>query len=366
MAVHFPGPTAGLPVAVKSSWHRSLLAPLHALAVVTKAKSFRDNVVIGNPTLNRWGLHIARRRLAHRLGLMRRARLRGLISAADRAAFERDGFLIKPDFLDPETFRAVREEVMSLRGQAREFASGDTLTRLIPLDGANLHELPAVRSVIEGGTYRGLLDYVGSFRRRPNVFVQTVFSGIGDAARDEQTFFHCDTFHPTVKSWLYLEDVTERSLPFVYVPASHRLTRRRLAWERRASITAGRSADLRSAQGSLRISEREIRRLGYGPPRALPVPANTLVVADTSGFHARGGSSLQTRRVAIYGFKRSSPFLPWVGGDPAALLGLKRLAVRAYWRVIRPRDSPQPVGERSAISPPAARAARGTGNEPQP
>ncbi len=350
------GPAAldGDPSVVKSSRRRWLLAPLHALAVATKAKSFRDNVVLGSPTLNRWGLHIARRRIAYRLGLARRNRLRGLISAADRVTFERDGFLIKRDFLNPETFRAVREEVMNLRGEAREFASGDTLTRLIPLDAGNLHQLPAVRSVIEGRTYRGLLDYVGSFRRRPNVFVQTVFSGIGDAARDEQTFFHCDTFHPTVKSWLYLEDVTESSLPFVYVPASHRPTRRRLAWERRASITAGRSTDLRSAQGSLRISEQEIRRLGYGPPRALPVPSNTLIVADTSGFHARGTSRLETRRVAIYALSRSNPFQPWAGGDPGALLGLKRLALRAYWMVIRRSDSPQPVGMRSPTSLPTA------------
>lgn len=337
---------------VNINWRQCLLAPVHALAVVTKAKSFRDNVVIGSPTLNRLGLHIARRRIAYRLGAARRTRLRQLISGADRAAFERDGFLVKPGFLDPATFEAVRDEVMSLQGHAREFTSGDTLTRLIPLDAGNLHELPAVRSLIEGSVYRGLLDYVGSFRRRPNVFVQTVFSGLADAARDEQTFFHCDTFHPTVKSWLYLEDVTESSSPFVYVPASHRLTRRRLAWERRASISAGRSADLRSGQGSLRISEREIRRLGYGPPRALPVPANTLVIADTSGFHARGTSGVHTRRVAIYGFSRSSPFLPWAGGDPGALLGLKHLALRAYWRVVRPRDSPQPVGVRSPTSPP--------------
>lgn len=353
-------------------WYQWLLVPLHALAVVTQAKSFRDNLVIGSPTLNRWGLHVARRRMARWLGQLRRRRLRSLISETDRAAFERDGFLVKPDFLDDATFRAVRTEVLGLQAEAREVVSGDTLTRLIPLDARNLRALPAVRSVIESGRYRGLLAYVGSFKRRPNAYAQTVFNHVCEAARDEQTFFHCDTFHPTVKSWLYLEDVTDSSMPFVYVPASHLCNRRRLAWERRVSVTAATAADRRSAEGSMRISEREIRRLGYSPPRPLSGAANTLVVADTSGFHARAASSLPTRRIAIYGFSRSNPFLPWVSGDFGALPAVKSGALRLYWafaeaarRMTRGAlDSPRSVGVRSPASPPTAHLQRDKAADP--
>ena len=41
-----------------------LLAPLHAAALVTAAKSFRDNPILGSPALNRAGLHVARMRAA--------------------------------------------------------------------------------------------------------------------------------------------------------------------------------------------------------------------------------------------------------------------------------------------------------------
>jgi len=67
------------------------LAPLHVAALATGAKSFRDNPVIGSPSLNRLGLHVARVRLAHRMADWRRNRLASLIPAGDRAAFERDG-----------------------------------------------------------------------------------------------------------------------------------------------------------------------------------------------------------------------------------------------------------------------------------
>src|ERR1700742_2365873 len=81
------------------SW---LLTPFHVAALATGAKSFRDNPVIGSPTLNRAGLHIARVRLATAMAEWRRGRLAELIPENDRKAFERDGFILKPNFL-PES-----------------------------------------------------------------------------------------------------------------------------------------------------------------------------------------------------------------------------------------------------------------------
>jgi hypothetical protein len=68
------------------AWSRWLLAPLHMLAVATGAKSFRDNPVLGSARLNRWGLHLGRKRLAQRLAAWRRRRLTPGIAAADREA----------------------------------------------------------------------------------------------------------------------------------------------------------------------------------------------------------------------------------------------------------------------------------------
>ena len=214
------------------------MAPFHLAAVATGAKSFRDNPIIGSPVLNRAGLHVARIRLAHRLVQSRRRRLASLISNGDRIAFERDGFVVKQDFLPADVYVALRRQVMSFAAPAREQTEGDAVTRRIALDRAALSRLPAARDLIESPQWLGLLRYAGASALQPVVYIQTIFAKACAAAPDPQTTLHSDTFHSSVKAWLFLNDVSEDDGPFVYVPGSHRPTRRRLAWERRASVTA--------------------------------------------------------------------------------------------------------------------------------
>ena len=338
------------------AWSRWLLAPLRALAVLTGAKSFRDNPVIGSPALNRRGLHLARKRLAHRLAAHRRRRLGAGLDPAEIALFLRDGYLAIPDFLDAATFERMRAELLGHRTAAREFVDGYTLTRLIPLDGVTLPQLPATAGALDSARYRGLHDFIGSFRLDPHLFVQTVFSGVRDAPPDVQSHFHTDTFHPTVKSWLFLTDVAGDGAAFTYVPGSHRPNRRHLAWERRISVGAADAGDRLTAEGSLRIDAAALARLGYAAPRKLAVRANTLVIADTGGFHRRGLSGGAACRIAIWAYGRGSPFRWWAGPRRHRRPGRR---VRAFWaaqdvlaRLTGRRDGWRWVGERTPATPP--------------
>ena len=352
---------AHAPLPPRKTLGQLLMLPFHAAAVLTSAKAFHNNPVIGSPALNRRGLHLARREVADRIGRLRRRQLQGIITPAEQDQFERDGYIMKPGFLDPATFEAFRAEVMALRAPAREAVIGDTLTRLIPLDAAALARVPTVKRVLEGPAYSNLLTYVGSFRRRPHLYVQTVFSRHTDGPPDVQSFYHSDTFHPTVKAWFYLQDVDDDAAPLAYVPGSHRATKRRMARERRLSLDAHQAGDRLTAEGSFRFSEDEIAHLGYPPVRRLAVRANTLVVADTSGIHRRSPTDQQSARVAIWAYSRSNPFLPWTRGDLAALPGIKTHALRAYWAVTdRLKDARKArrdwgwVGERTPLQPPEA------------
>jgi hypothetical protein len=312
---------------------RYLLSPWWVLQLATGAKAFCDNPLIGSPALNRRGLHVARVRLAARLAAARRRRLAGLVPDADRKAFDRDGFVVRRDFLPPALFADLRAQALAFRGAAREMQQGDTITRRIALDPEALGAIPAARGLLADPDWRGLLRYVGSFDSEPLVYIQSILSHVADAPPDPQTALHADTFHATVKAWLFLTDVAEGEGPFVYVPGSHRMTPARLAWEQERSVRASAGLDRLSSRGSLRVRADELPALGLPAPRAFAVPANTLVVADTSGFHARGPSLRASTRVEIWAYGRRNPFLPWTGFDPASLPGLAERRAPLAWAV---------------------------------
>lgn len=313
---------------------RYLMAPVWVAQLATGAKSFRDNPLIGSERLNRHGLHAKRAQLAHALAWKRRARLAHLVSPQDRAAFDRDGFVLRESFLPPEEFDRLKAAVMAHRAPAREMLQGDTITRRIAVDPAFIAAVPEIKSLLRNKDWRGLNRYVGSYNQEPLTYVQTILSHIRDSKPDPQTDVHADTFHPTVKAFYFLTDVAEDEGPFVYVPGSHRLTPERLAWEREISIHAATSEDRLSGRGSLRASPADLVKMGLAQPRAFAVPANTLVVADTVGFHARGLSARPTVRVEIWTYGRRNPFLPWAGLDVLSIPGIAERRIPMMWRAL--------------------------------
>jgi hypothetical protein len=291
---------------------RIVLSPYYFCQLFTGAKSFEDNPIIGSDRLNARGLHALRVKSAHRLAIARRGRLASFVSNEDREAFERDGFVIRRDFLTQPDFSALVAQVKACRCEAQEIKQGATINRKFAVTGSTLRRIPALKEVIRSAEWRGLVSYVGSRADAPLVYLQTILRS-NAGVPDPQTFLHADTFHPTVKAWLFLTDVAEDAGPFTYVPGSHRLTPARLAWERRTSIGAGRSPNKETREGSFRIEVDELAGLGLPPPRQLAVPANTLVVADTFGFHARGPSKGASLRVEIWAIGPRHPFTPWIG-----------------------------------------------------
>ncbi len=113
-----------------------------------------------------------------------------------------------------------------------------------------------------------------------------------------------------MKAWFFLTDVAADEGAFCYVPGSHRLTAERLAWESAKSVVASSHPDRLRSRGSFRVDEDELAALGLPAPRRFAVPANTLIVADTFGFHARGPSARPSTRIELWAYDRRNPFLP--------------------------------------------------------
>ncbi|MFA1676577.1 phytanoyl-CoA dioxygenase family protein [Rhizobium mongolense] len=294
-----------------------LMLPVYALQIITGEKRFIENPLLGSEKLNRKGLHIWRVRTAAKIVELRRRRLQHLIPQNERTFFAENGYIERRNFLAPEMFAQLRSEVEALRAPAREMTQGKAVTRRTSLTPEVLKNYPAIRALVDSNAWSDPLRYVGGFKAEPVISIQTIFGTETEEGKgkDPQTDLHMDTFHSTVKAWFFLYDVPKDEGPFTYVAGSHKLTKRRLAWHKRKSILAS----MRGDNGSFRIPENQLHLLRLPEPTKFAVPANTLVVGDTFGFHARGKSVRPSVRVEIYASQRPNPFLPFVGLDAAFL-----------------------------------------------
>ncbi len=292
-----------------------LLFPVYILSIFSEAKSFKANPVIGSRVLNILGLHIARILLARFIYKLRQLPLTFLVSAQDRSDFSRNGFIQKNNFLPEDMLGSILTEVNSYNGAARQCIQGDTVTWRVFLDKETLARLPALKELVGYKPYLNLLKYTAAKNEAPLFYIQQIRNNYSGMAKpDPQKNLHSDTFHPTMKAWLFLEDVPQEKGPFTIVPESAALSWKRLKWEYKKSISGKNLNDGYSEKGSMRLTDEERTALGYPEPHPFAVKKNTLVVANTNGFHCRGAVTLEkATRLEIWAYSRPNPFNPWPG-----------------------------------------------------
>jgi hypothetical protein len=281
------------------------------MEVFTETKSFEANPILGNKLLNCLGLHVMRVIIARIITGFRRWILSWKVSSEQRRAFHKKGYLKISNILPPELFKRLQVEGESCWPEVREFIQGDTTTQLAFLDQDKLNQLPAAKALCGSPSIRSLMNYVASTALRPWPHLLRVCNQGGEINHDPQKTFHSDTFHPTMKAWLFLEDVNMDKGPFEYVEGSHKLTLKRLFWEYKQSIQGRDLKHPYAARGSLRITEQDLSSLDLFKVKRFDVPANTLVIADTSGFHRRGAALPDSSRLSIYFSSRLNPFIPF-------------------------------------------------------
>jgi hypothetical protein len=113
-------------------------------------------------------------------------------------------------------------------------------------------------------------------------------------------YIHADIHYPTCKAWLYLNDIDERNGAFIFCKGSQKMTPARLAYEYEASIRVARNRHSSSNNGLLRKpTERQISAMKLRET-SMCGKANTLLIANTQGFHRMGDFSDERPREKIY------------------------------------------------------------------
>ena len=113
------------------------------------------------------------------------------------------------------------------------------------------------------------------------------------AGKDIQKTWYVDTFHPTCKFWLYLDDHRKKEKgPFEYIEGSHINTIKKLKYENKQVINIlNNKVNDASISGSFRYYSNElIESLGYKKEQFKQAfyNENTLIIANTRMIHRRG------------------------------------------------------------------------------
>lgn len=309
-----------------------LMIPVWIVALVTPSKSFKSNPLIGSSLLNALGLHIARVLLARAFVWFRWIILSPLMPASERKRFHRDGFVVVEEFLSEDQLKAIRTEIKGHQGDTRQMLQGDTATQRFLLTESNLEGKPTLSSLANNGKLLGRLRYGAASLMPPLLYIQRIRNGHQGGGADPQKNMHSDTFHPTMKAWLFLEDVSAANGPFTFVRGSNRLTTKRLGWEYQRSQSAKANPDGYSEKGSFRADANDLQAMDLPAPEGLAVKAGTLVVANTNGFHGRGQAEAGASRLEFWAYSRPTPFNPLPGFPFSWISRLQMSVLNWHWR----------------------------------
>ncbi|WP_304542977.1 hypothetical protein [Sulfurimonas microaerophilic] len=299
------------------------------LKIFTAYKGF-DAYWIGHPLLNKIGLHIFRIKLADLFYTTRKMFFFNFKNKHQLKTLFKDGVLTVPNFISNETFSLISKEVQNrikeleqqqpiqlgdipgfqqptpFKGGFDRY-DGGTLNRFIDINKIDTPHL--YDYIYNNPELKNICQKSSSYYYKPHKFkIYQMVHGDSETIHDLQKEIHKDTFHSTIKLWIILEDVKDEE-GLKYSIGSHKINLKRLKWEYAKSITISQPNHSIKG-GAFRLSKEELLDMGFSDTTSFAPKANTLVIADTRGFHCRGEAKTGAQRIAIYASLRPAPFSP--------------------------------------------------------
>ena len=187
----------------------------------------------------------------------------------------------------------------------------DLIARAIPVTSPLLNVALDVRLLEIVAAYLGMwpsLHSIGAWLNYPT----------DAAAASSQLWHHDPEDLKIIKTFIYLEDVTEENGPFTYIPGTHPF---------------GRHVVLGAKYKRSGVADAQLS--GAFPPttwRVCTGPANTMILADTVGYHRGGKPTRGTRLLVTFTYTSGTPMVQpsiWLKGTPDWIASpIQQMAIR--------------------------------------
>lgn len=281
----------------------------HLSKILPISRVFTMDKVIKSYTFNYLGLQPFRMILAQLIYRLRPRKPIGILK--DKIDFyNKNGYIELTDFLPTTDFDEIKQEFEDIKSKKEylEFSRRDGTNTIFMQDlrTLDLDDYPAIRKFFKSKYLNHLLSIierreVDLINDKSIVQFQLLIQGPESSLIDPETELHSDTFFNTNKAWLYLDDVGYKNAPFQYVPKSHNIfIPGRLFRERKHSLDKGIS-------GSRRVSRNELNQLASNV-KVFTCSANTLLIANTLGYHGRLKGEDGEERLTLAISLRTNPF----------------------------------------------------------
>lgn len=258
----------------------------------------------GGLALNLFGYHLLRiLSLNVTVALRRKRSFDDPIRKRVLETIMRDGVVVIPDCFPEDVFRMIKEECAT-KDLAVFNERAPRILRSAFIAEGKASTAPVLEKHLAQNRFNS--DIVSAVLRQdvssvPTVQVERSWAAaedIGKPTTDKQDNLHFDVCYPTMKCFLYLNDVDASNAAFSYVFGSQRMTWAR-AWMEHVmglKFWFWNKADQMRITPEVPAEFIEARGMKVVP---LEGKANTLIIANTMGFHRRGQFSTTTPREMI-------------------------------------------------------------------
>mgnify|MGYP006114411301 CR=1 FL=1 len=218
----------------------------------------------------------------------------------------KNGYILIPNFLSPEDFQQVKDGFShgNSIGSYTPIKDGDTRVDRYTFSPDKWKTLPAVNKLLSDNLLVQTLE--GAELKNieiGDVWFDTIYYDDQQKVASSQSQLHSDTFFNTHKVWFFIEPVNLEDGPLYFVPGTNQLSLKRLIFDYKKSIHFDELTDY-----SFRVEPKDRTFLGC-IEKAITCPENTLVIANTRGFHRRGkAKGGHTRRQIHFCIRTNNPF----------------------------------------------------------